>query len=232
MTFLAEDQTFVVWSALGAVVSACGHTRGRMMGKKQPPTEPQKTAYLSENMGYEIGMLHYAIEKLVTCNDTGHELSMRYECFSVHARNLGNFLINKDDGSYQAHDFNNNFRPAKQTRKDRDILALLNLLNSKVFHLVAKRDEVKDFTVGNAVDVYNWVIKELKRFGDELPDEHDYKKAWGNFSTDPQNLVVGDRSKSANGHAYANTSSTPVSQILAQGPTITSDGTTVNYRGK
>lgn len=87
------------------------------MAKKQPPTEAQKTAYLGERMGYEIGMLHYAIERLVTCDDTGHKLSMRYECFAVHARNLGNFLINKDDGSYQAHDFNNNFRPAKQTKK-------------------------------------------------------------------------------------------------------------------
>ena len=183
-------------------------------------------------MAYEIGMLHYAIERLVTCEDTGHELSMCYECFAVHARNLGNFLINKDDGSYQAHDFNNNFRPAKQTNKDRDIVDLLNLLNSKVFHLVAKRDEIKDFTVGNAVDVYNWVIKELKRFGNELPDEHDYKKAWGNFNTEPQTLFVGDQSKSANGHSYMNSSSTPVSQILDQGPTITSDGTVLNYRGK
>ena len=90
---------------------------GRAMAKKQPPTEAQKAAYLGEHMGYEIGMLHYAIESLVTCDDTGHALSMRYECFAVHARNLGNFLINKDDGSYQAHDFNNNFRPAKQTKK-------------------------------------------------------------------------------------------------------------------
>jgi hypothetical protein len=205
------------------------------MAKKQRPTEIQKAAYLSKHMGHEISMLHYAIEKLVTCDDNGHELSMRYECFAVHARNLGNFLINKDDGSYQAHDFNNNFKPAKKRKKDRSILGLINLLNSKVFHLVAKRDEIKGFTVGNAVDVYNWVIKELKRFGNELPDNPDnldYKKAWGNFNTEPQTLTVGDRSKSANGHSYANTSSTPVSQILTQGPTIISDGEYLKYRGK
>lgn len=178
----------------------------------------QNKSFLTKHLSYEIGMLAYAMDMLSGCKP-GRRASMYFECFAVHARNCRKFLKNEDGNNYKAKDFNPKFKACESSKADKEALSLITHLDTRVFHL-AKSDRDKDpIRVEDAVKMYNWIVKELNRFGDELPDvsPKNYKATWFGSITPPKRSVrPRDPSASATNH-FSNSASFAPGEGLLRG---------------
>jgi hypothetical protein len=86
----------------------------------------------------------------------------------VHARNLVNFLANKDDGNFKAHEFVQGFKA-----RTGEIDGHMQKLNQQVFHLAKgrPRDAVGKFNSGHAKPVHEWVEANFADFLKKLSPE-------------------------------------------------------------
>src|SRR5690348_6320725 len=93
----------------------------------------QKRDYLDEHIPYMLKMLRYTDGQML---QEQHYLSWNahFESFAVHARNLVNFLANKDTGNFKAHEFVPDFKA-----RTSDIGGLMSKLDQQVFHLAKAR---------------------------------------------------------------------------------------------
>lgn len=161
--------------------------------------------YLTKHLSYEITMLRYAIDLLVGCQP-GLRGSMYFECFAIHARACRAFLMNEDGNNCKAKDYNKDFKASSTSNDDKEALKLITRLDTRVFHLAKSERDRDRITVGQAVKMYNWIVKELERFGRELSQEA-YRAAWSaSVSVGGPVMTVVDAGAYATNH-FSNTAS-------------------------
>jgi hypothetical protein len=123
--------------------------------------ENQKHNYLEEHLPYMLKMLRYTHGQML---QTQHYLSWNahFESFAIHARNLVNFLANKDLGNFKASEFVSGFKaPTGET-----IGGLTRKLDQQVFHLAKSRpkDVIGKFSSEHAAPIRNWIEHNFAEF--------------------------------------------------------------------
>lgn len=115
--------------------------------------QQQKCDYLDEHIPYMLKMLRYTDAQMLQAQDY-LSWNAHFESFAVHARNLVNFLANKDTGNVKAHEFVRNFKA-----RTSDIGGLMRKLDQQVFHLakVRPRGVVGKFNSEHVKPVRGWV---------------------------------------------------------------------------
>jgi hypothetical protein len=129
--------------------------------------------YLAEHLPYELLMLRYAHRQLSQSRDQLH-WNMSLEAFSIHARNLRDFLLN-DGGSnnFKASDFLDNYTSSRQ-----DLAGAMQKLNTQILHMAKSRpaDDVKKFNTDQAHTLYQWLEDAMTEFLSSLSPG--YRACW------------------------------------------------------
>jgi hypothetical protein len=131
-------------------------------------TKEQIHDYLDEHLPYMLKMLRYTHAQL---HQPQHYLmwNAHFESFAVHARNLVNFLANKDDGNFKAKEFSDGFK----AKTGNTIGNLIRLLDQQVFHLGKQRprEKVGKFKSDNAEPVKEWIETSFAEFLECLSED-------------------------------------------------------------
>jgi hypothetical protein len=129
--------------------------------------------YLAEHLPYELLMLRYAHRQLSQSRDQLH-WNMSLEAFSIHARNLRDFLLN-DGGrnNFKASDFLDNYTSSRQ-----DLAGAMQKLNTQILHMAKSRpaDDVKKFNTDQAHTLYQWLEDAMTEFLSSLSPG--YRACW------------------------------------------------------
>jgi hypothetical protein len=144
-------------------------------------SQEERIAYLREHLSYEVLVLRFTLMLLGTSEDALLWNAM-YESFSVHARNLFDFLRNeKDPRNFKASDFIEKF-----SVKDRNkIHGLMQTMQKQVLHLGKRRTAVIEEKINfdDVTKIAEWIETAFKQFIDELPSP--YPEHWDWKWADP-----------------------------------------------
>jgi hypothetical protein len=140
----------------------------------------QKFDYLDEHLPYMLKMMRHNFKKI---NENLFYLDWNafLESFAVNARNLVQFLDNRDTGNFMARSFVSDFRIRKG-----DIQGAMKKLDEQVFHLAKNRSRGAEgkFNTAYAKKVFDWIESGMSEFIEALsPDE---KNMWNAQKADPE----------------------------------------------
>lgn len=129
-------------------------------------TEQGKLRYLSEHLSYERDMLCYTYDRLHKVSE-GFEWNVLYESFCIHARNICNFLRNKEDSrnAYCPNDYVPNWSKPNH-------LSLFQALDVFLFHLSAERDTNSKLCLEQIQILGAWLNREWSKWIDALPEPY------------------------------------------------------------
>ena len=150
--------------------------------------EQQKFNFLEHHLHYELRMLRHALSR---CRSTPDQLewNVHFVAFVVHARNLYNFLRNKDPKNFQARDFVDDIR-YKATRSEAAI-STFQKLRDQVLHLGKSRpiNGPQKAQLGECEVVSRWIEQNLLGFIEVLEEPYASKWTWPVVSHKETTLV-------------------------------------------
>ncbi len=125
--------------------------------------------YLNDHLPYEQMMLKYTFERVSSGELRQLEWNAHFESFSVHARNLYQFLTNGDADIKAHHYVPAGFRSSKTS----ETIRTFEQLNRQVHHLSAKRtgDSAAKVQLDHARSAYDWLTENLEQFLNALSTE-------------------------------------------------------------
>lgn len=122
--------------------------------------------YLREHLPYMLKMMRYTYQQML---QRQHYLSFNahMESFSTNARNMVNFLANKDTNNHKAGQF-----VAEYRARTGNLGQLMRKIDEQTMHLSKYRPKalVGKFNTDNAKEVLDWVEETFSGFLGQLPE--------------------------------------------------------------
>jgi hypothetical protein len=170
----------------------------------QMATKQQLFEYLDEHLPYTLKQLRHSQRKI---NQEQHYLDWNsfFQSFAVNARNLVDFLVDKDARNMRARDFIPNYIVRKG-----DLAGRMNTLDQQVFHLakVRPREPIGKIDTGAAGVVFEWIEEEMMDFLAALPSE--LRQQWNADKADPDKYPPGPPTTGPTGPGLAPSASSSV----------------------
>ncbi|MCC5655335.1 hypothetical protein LC609_37490 [Nostoc sp. XA013] len=125
-------------------------------------TKQGKQVWVEKHLSYEIDMLRHTITAM---HETGDQLqyNVQYESFSVHARNLYQFLTDhKDQRTLYAEDFLDDYKKPDTNA----VKGFMNTLNEQVLHPHKNRkiNAADKIQIDDAYEAYKWLETQMTTF--------------------------------------------------------------------